>query len=78
MRMRFTWDPAKNESNQRGHGVSFETEVFADPFMISIENYYFPEEGEQTKSPACRERGAAGCTRRSSIVVKMCSHAAAS
>jgi len=49
MEMKFTWDATKNESNQRGHGISFEMarEVFADPFMISTENYYFPEEGEQ-------------------------------
>ncbi|HTB92225.1 MAG TPA: BrnT family toxin [Candidatus Sulfotelmatobacter sp.] len=33
----FSWDPAKNRSNQKKHGVSFEaaTFVFDDPFQIS-------------------------------------------
>lgn len=34
MTMRFSWDPAKAESNRRKHGVSFEeaAQVFADAF----------------------------------------------
>ena len=33
----FSWDEAKNRSNQKKHGVSFEaaTFVFDDPFQIS-------------------------------------------
>ncbi|CAN5361524.1 hypothetical protein BH10PSE6_BH10PSE6_14590 [soil metagenome] len=33
----FEWDEAKNRSNQRKHGVSFEiaTRVFADPFALT-------------------------------------------
>ena len=33
----FSWDPAKNRSNQKKHGVSFETATFAfdDPLQIS-------------------------------------------
>lgn len=35
--LRFEWDEAKNLSNMRKHGVSFETasRVFADPFAMS-------------------------------------------
>lgn len=35
--MRFTWDEAKNRSNRRKHGLSFETaaRVFLDPLHIS-------------------------------------------
>lgn len=35
--LRFEWDEAKNLSNKRKHGVSFETasRVFADPFALS-------------------------------------------
>lgn len=35
--MRFTWDEAKNRSNWRKHGLSFETaaRVFLDPLHIS-------------------------------------------
>lgn len=35
--VRFEWDEAKNRSNQRKHGVSFEiaTRVFADPFALT-------------------------------------------
>ena len=35
--LRFEWDEAKNLSNLRKHGVSFETasRVFADPFALS-------------------------------------------
>jgi uncharacterized DUF497 family protein len=36
--MRFEWDENKNRSNQRKHGLSFETAelVFADPRAVSI------------------------------------------
>jgi hypothetical protein len=42
METRFTWDPAKAESNKRRHRVSFEeaTEVFSDPDNIVRENVY--------------------------------------
>ena len=35
--MLFSWDEAKNQSNQRKHGVSFETakHVFDDPLHLS-------------------------------------------
>lgn len=35
--IRFEWDEAKNRSNQRKHGVSFEmaARVFADPFALT-------------------------------------------
>ena len=35
--MFFSWDDAKNQSNQRKHGVSFETakHVFDDPLHLS-------------------------------------------
>src|SRR3546814_20380990 len=36
--MRFSWHPAKAESNLRKHGISFETaaSAFADPFALSV------------------------------------------
>lgn len=36
--MKFEWDEAKNRSNRKKHGVSFEEAayVFADPFAVSI------------------------------------------
>ena len=38
MRMRFVWDPAKAESNQRKHGVRFEdaVQVFFDPLLALV------------------------------------------
>lgn len=38
--MLFSWDEAKNQSNQRKHGVSFETakHVFDDPLHLSRQN----------------------------------------
>lgn len=35
--MQFTWDEAKNRSNRRKHGISFETavRVFLDPLHLS-------------------------------------------
>jgi len=47
----FTWDPAKNRSNQKKHGISFETAclVFEDPFHISrLERVMETEERWQT------------------------------
>ena len=37
MTLRFTWVPAKAESNRRKHHVTFETaaRVFADPFALT-------------------------------------------
>ena len=36
--MQFTWDPKKDESNRKDHGVSFEeaTTVFGDPLLGTI------------------------------------------
>ena len=36
--MQFTWDPKKDESNRKDHGVSFEeaTTVFGDPLSGTI------------------------------------------
>ena len=38
--IRFEWDEAKNLSNQRKHGVSFEqaSQVFLDPLLISAKD----------------------------------------
>ena len=38
--IRFDWDEAKNLSNQRKHGVSFEdaSEVFRDPLFVSLKD----------------------------------------
>jgi uncharacterized protein len=38
--MRFEWDEAKNLSNQRKHGVSFEeaSAVFLDPLYVSVQD----------------------------------------
>jgi hypothetical protein len=49
MRVRFTWDRAKAEKNQRDHGISFETaaEVFADPNHVVGDNYFIESGGEQ-------------------------------
>src|SRR3546814_2405497 len=45
--MRFSWHPAKAESNLRKHGISFETaaSAFADPFALSVHDRI--EGGEQ-------------------------------
>ena len=45
--IRFDWDEAKNLSNQRKHGVSFEdaSEVFRDPLFVSLKDRI--EDGEQ-------------------------------
>ena len=36
----FEWDPQKNETNKRKHGISFETarEVFSDEFAILFDD----------------------------------------
>lgn len=38
--IRFEWDEAKNLSNQRKHGVSFEqaSQVFRDPLFVSVKD----------------------------------------
>ncbi len=40
MLIRFEWDEAKNQSNQRKHGVSFEEacQVFRDPLHVSVQD----------------------------------------
>src|SRR3546814_21095931 len=45
--MRFSWHPAKAESNLRKHGISFETDAsaFADAFALSVHDRI--EGGEQ-------------------------------
>jgi uncharacterized DUF497 family protein len=49
MEVRFTWDPAKAERNQRVHGIPFETavEIFGDPNHVVGENYFMESDGEQ-------------------------------
>lgn len=44
--LRFEWDEAKNLSNQRKHGVSFEkaSAVFLDPLYVSVQDRI--EDGE--------------------------------
>ena len=36
--MRFTWDPTKERSNKRKHGVGFQeaTTVFGDPLAVTV------------------------------------------
>lgn len=38
--IRFEWDEAKNLSNRRKHGVSFEeaSQVFCDPLYVSVQD----------------------------------------
>jgi hypothetical protein len=45
--IRFEWDEAKNLSNQRKHGVSFEeaSQVFLDPLLVSVKDRI--QDGEQ-------------------------------
>ena len=40
MQYNFEWDPAKAKANLRKHKISFErgSQVFLDPFMVSIED----------------------------------------
>jgi uncharacterized DUF497 family protein len=50
----FDWDPAKNLSNQRKHGVSFEeaAQVFRDPLFLSWKDRV--QDGEE-RWQACGE-----------------------
>jgi uncharacterized DUF497 family protein len=45
--MEFEWDPAKNEINERKHGISFPSAslVFDDPYHIKVDTTK-PEHGE--------------------------------
>jgi hypothetical protein len=45
--IRFEWDEAKNVSNQRKHGVSFQqaSQVFLDPLFVSVKERI--QDGEQ-------------------------------
>ena len=45
--IRFEWDEAKNLSNQRKHGISFQeaSRVFLDPLFVSVKDRV--EDGEQ-------------------------------
>jgi uncharacterized protein len=45
--IRFEWDGAKNRSNQRKHGVSFEdaSHIFRDPLYVSVQDRV--DDGEQ-------------------------------
>jgi hypothetical protein len=38
MQYHFEWDPVKNKTNLRKHGISFEeaTEIFLDPLQLSM------------------------------------------
>lgn len=40
--MRWTWDPAKNRTNRRSHGINFEAAiyVFDDPLAATREDPY--------------------------------------
>ena len=52
----FEWDEAKNLSNQKKHGISFEdaARVFSDPLMMLVTNGY--EDGEE-RWRACGQVG---------------------
>ena len=49
MQYNFEWDPAKAKANLRKHKISFErgSQVFLDPFMVSIEDEEHSEEEER-------------------------------
>ncbi|MFZ1629949.1 MAG: BrnT family toxin [Anaerolineae bacterium] len=49
MQYNFEWDTAKAKKNLRDHKVSFEraSQVFADPFMLSIEDEEHSDEEER-------------------------------
>jgi len=49
MKVRFTWNRAKAERNQRVHGISFETaaEIFDDPNHVVGNNYFIESDREQ-------------------------------
>lgn len=40
MKMRFVWDPAKAETNEKKHGIRFEdaVHVFADPLHLTVQD----------------------------------------
>jgi uncharacterized protein len=42
----FEWDEAKNLSNRRKHGISFEdaAKVFGDPFIVLVPDGYVDDE----------------------------------
>jgi uncharacterized DUF497 family protein len=44
--MRFEWDEGKSRQNRKQHGISFEiaTEVFSDPFCLTIADQTFQSE----------------------------------
>ena len=48
--MRWTWDTQKNRTNERHHGLSFETAklVFDDPYALSQEDPYPDEQRWRT------------------------------
>ncbi len=56
-RIRFEWDDAKNISNQRDHGVSFEeaSRVFFDPLYVATKERI--ENGEERWQTVGRVRG---------------------
>lgn len=43
--MIFEWDNAKNITNQKKHGISFEfaAKVFLDPFLVTYEDVFHDE-----------------------------------
>lgn len=49
MQYNFEWDPAKAKTNLRKHKISFErgSQVFLDPFMVSIEDEEHSEEEQR-------------------------------
>lgn len=49
MQYNFEWDPAKARRNSRDHKVSFEraSQVFLDPYMLSIEDEEHSEEEDR-------------------------------
>lgn len=58
--IRFEWDEAKNLSNQRKHGVSFEeaSQVFRDPLHVTVDDRVVDEEQRwQTVGMARRPAG---------------------
>lgn len=50
--MKFDWNPAKAAVNVRKHGVSFEeaSEVFFDPFMITVDDHEHSQEEQRERS----------------------------
>ena len=45
MQYHFEWDPVKNKTNLRKHGISFEeaTEIFLDPLQLSMPDHEHSE-----------------------------------